>query len=361
MKTHWLLDTFLYLLGLCINITLLVLVVYFIYTGALRGFAFGGEFSENMTKERPDKEIEFVLEEDTPRAEVAQMLEELEIIANRHFFVLELFLKNSTKVFSAGTYVLNQNMSTAQVNIALRTSQAERLPDNVITIPEGYSVRDIAMLLEAREIVGAEEFIEAAANYHSQAFTFLDQIPDRPNKLEGYLFPDTYFLAPNSTPEMIIYRMLARFEEVFDYELRFRARELGVTMDEAVIIASMIEREIRVHAERPLVSRVIYNRLNSNMPLQIDATVLYALDKHIDRLTYADLDVDSPYNTYLYPGLPIGPIGNPGADCIRAALHPEDGNYVYYVLRNADTGEHYFTHDYDDFLRARDAYLATLD
>jgi UPF0755 protein len=164
----------------------------------------------------------------------------------------------------------------------------------------------------------------------------------------------------NPTPNEIIFKMLSRFDEVFNHDYRQRAREIGKTIDEIVIIASMIEKEVRVPDERAKVARVIYNRLAFPMRLQIDATVLFALDKRANRLMLSDLEVVSPYNTYLNDGLPIGPIGNPGASCIRAALYPEDGPWLYYVVHNIDTGEHYFTTNHEDHLRARDRYLQQL-
>jgi UPF0755 protein len=144
---------------------------------------------------------------------------------------------------------------------------------------------------------------------------------------------------------------------MFNFDFRFRAREMGLTMDDVVIIASMIEREVRVPAERPIVAQVIYNRLNLPMRLQIDATVLYALDMHVDRLLYADLETISPYNTYVVDGLPIGPISNPGFDSLRAALYPaEDVSYLFYVLMDRNTGEHFFTNTYEEHLRAVDRF-----
>ncbi|MCL2708340.1 MAG: endolytic transglycosylase MltG [Defluviitaleaceae bacterium] len=358
MRTNWLIDILQFLLGMFVNVGLLLIVAYLVYIFALRGFAFGEDFSAKMTEEKPSVEIEFVLEEDTPAAEVAMMLEERGVISNQYLFRLELFLKDSSKFYKAGTYILDQNMSNTQVNVTLRARPEEILPDNMITIPEGYTIRDIATYLEARELMTAEEFIEACENY-SVAYHFLAELPDRPNRLEGYLFPDTYFITSNATPEDIIGKMLSRFDEIFNYEYRIRARELGMSIDEVITKASIIEREVRMHSERVIVSGVIDNRLKRGMLLQMDATVQYALDKRKERLTLEDLEINSPYNTYVYTGLPIGPIANPGAECIRAALFPEfpgDREYLYYVLTDAETGEHYFTHDYDDFLRVKANY-----
>jgi UPF0755 protein len=171
--------------------------------------------------------------------------------------------------------------------------------------------------------------------------------------LEGYLFPDTYYVSAEPTPDEVIGKMLTRFDDIFTDEYEQRAAELGLSVDEAVTIASIIEKEVSVDTERPLVSQVIHNRLELGMELEIDATVLYALDKRPDRLLYADLEVDSPYNTYAYGGLPVGPISNPGADSIHAALFPEEGNYLFYVLQDPETGVHFFSDDYQEHLGAQ--------
>jgi UPF0755 protein len=355
MKIHWSINILLYLLGACFNVMLLALVVYMVYTFAWRGFYLGEEYSLKLLAEKPDKEVEFVLNEDTPLSEAAGRLEELGVISNQYYYRLEMFLKKSSTIYKAGTYTLNQNMSNTKINATLHTQPVEILPDNVITIPEGYNIRDIAMYLEDRELVLAADFLEAC-DTHDFDYTFLNDMPERANRLEGYLFPDTYFISPNPTPDEIINKMLTRFDDIFSYEYRDQAAEMGYTIDEIVTIAAIIEKEVRVAAERPKVSEVIYNRLRTNTPLQMCSTVLYVLDKKRDRLLESDLQIQSPYNTYIQGGLPIGPIASPGADCIRAALYPDTGNLMYFVLQDDETGEHYFTNDYNAFLNAKARY-----
>jgi len=155
--------------------------------------------------------------------------------------------------------------------------------------------------------------------------------------------------------------MLTRFEDIYDAETRAKAAEMGLTMDEVIIIASIIEKEIRRDDERELAASVIFNRLNIGMKLEMDATVLYALGVNKDRLLYADLEIVSPYNTYMYHGLPAGPITNPGKACIDAALNPAETNYIYYVVKDSETGEHFFTSDYNEFLIAKELYTSQFD
>lgn len=354
-KMHWSVNMLLYLAGLCVNIALLALVGYLVYVYALKGFYFGEEFSDQLLSEKPDREVEFVLDRDTPVAEAATMLEDAGVIPNQYLYRLELFLKDSSTMYKAGTYNLNQNMSSTQINVTLREEPVVEVEENRITIREGFSIRDIATYLEDKELMSADEFIEACET-HDFPYWFLQDLPERPNRLEGYLFPDTYFVSAEPTPDEIIYKMLDRFEEIFNDDYRARAEELGLTVDEVITMSSIIEKEVRLPEERPKVSQVIFNRLEQNMPLQMCSTVLYVLDKKRDRLLLSDLEVQSPYNTYIDKGLPIGPIANPGADCIKAALYPESGQNLYFVLQDDETGAHYFTGNYDAFVNAKIRY-----
>jgi UPF0755 protein len=358
MKQHWAVNGLTYILGLMFNAFLLLVAGYLIYTYAFEGYRMGEAFASKLTAEGTDEVVEFVLDEDTPRAEAAALLEEAGLIPNKYYYQLELFLKDSSTIYKAGTYTLNKNMNTMDINVALRAPSNEAQAasaDILITIPEGWSVRDIAVYLESLGVMTADEFIEAAET-HDFNYSFLYGLPvgGRRYRLEGYLFPDTYYVSANPTPDEVINKMLTRFDEIFTNEYVQRAEDLGLTIDEAVKIASMIEKEVSVETERPLVSQVIHNRLDIGMPLQIDATVLYALDKRPDRLLLTDLEVDSPYNTYKNGGLPIGPISNPGADSLHAALYPEDGDYLYYVLQDPETGVHYFSESYDEHLDAQE-------
>jgi len=346
-----------WILGVCFNALIFIGLAYLVYTFALRGLAFGEEFSERIVYEHQVyDDIEFVLEQDTPVAEVAVMLEELGLVPDARLFRFERWIMGHSEDYTAGTFILNPNLSGTNINTRLRARPVEPMIENRITIREGWTQRDIAVYLESRGFFTAEEFMYVANN-HDFGFRFLEDIPDRPSRLEGYLFPDTYFVSEYPTPEEVIYRLLGQFNYVFNFNYRMRAEELGFTIDEIVTIASIIEREVRVPDERPMVARVIYNRLDIGMRLQIDATVLYAMDTHLDRLLYAHLDYDSPFNTYRVTGLPWGPISNPGAASINAALFPADGNWTFYVLVNADTGAHFFTNDFNQFEHARLTYM----
>jgi UPF0755 protein len=358
MKQHWAVNGLTYILGLMFNAFLLLITGYLVYTYTMEGQKFGEDFANKLTHEGPDEVVEFVLEEDTPRDVAAAMLEEADLIPNKYYYQLELFLKDSSTIYKKGTYTLNKNMSTMDINVTLRAlsneEQAAAQVTHQITVPEGWGIREIAQYLEEQELMTAVEFI-VAVETHDFNYAFLDSLPSdkREYRLEGYLFPDTYYLSANPTPDEVINKMLSRFDEIFDNDMDQRVTELGITMDQAVIMASMIEKEVRLAEERPLVSQVIYNRLDAGIALQIDATVLYTMKERPEKLLFTHLEQDTPYNTYLYPGLPVGPIANPGAESLRAALFPHEGDYLYYVLINEETGEHFFTDDYDEFLQAQ--------
>ena len=354
--SKFLMSAIYWLLGIGFNAVIFIVLAYLVWIYAIRGFEFGEEFSYILTMERESYEVEFVLEETTSVAEVAEMLVELGLVENAWLYRIELTLLGNSHDYEAGSFILNRNLTATQINARLRAQSVEPTIENRIMIPEGWTQRDIAVYLESRGFFTAEEFMYVANNYDF-GFSFLNDLPDRPSRLEGYLFPDTYFTSVNPTPVEIITNMLSRFNEIYNFDYRRRTEDLGLTMDQVVIIASMIESEVRVPEERPMVSRVIHNRLAINMPLQIDATVLYALDTHLERLLYSDLHVESPFNTYRVSGLPWGAISNPGAASIHAALFPTDGDWLFYVLVDSETGAHFFTHDYQQHLHARRTYM----
>ena len=189
-------------------------------------------------------------------------------------------------------------------------------------------------------MVSREEFLAAAHNSNVLADLTAD-FPLPKDTLEGYLYPDTYEFPPHVTANQVLLEMLLNFGKRFARPYQRDLASAPHTLHEIVTIASLIEREARVPGDRPRIAGVIENRLRAKMPLEIDATVLYALGHHKQRVTFKDLTVRSPYNTYRHKGLPPGPIANPGLDSLLAALHPEPNAYFFYVAR--PDGSHLFT------------------
>ena len=266
----------------------------------------------------------------------------------------------SDRRFQPGTYTLNTGMSTLQMIAVLTPEIEENIePIDKLVVPEGFSVELIAARCETQGRCTKKEFINAVNSVTASDFPFLADVPvgaDVKYKLQGYLFPATYDIYESTTAESLVEWMLETFEYYYDDDRRAQAELMGYNSFEVVTRASMIEREVKIESERQMVAGVINNRLAEDMPLQIDPTVLYPLtDGLYDKETmyYDDLELDSPYNTYKYPGLPEGPICNPGIASIDAVLNPAEHNYLYYHVDNEETGEHIFTETYEEHLNSQ--------
>ena len=233
-----------------------------------------------------------------------------------------------------GSHTLKDKMSIKEMVETLRDSSNAI----AVTIPEGFNIEDIASRLQEQNICTSEEFINAVKSYPLPSYV-KDNSEKRYN-LEGFLFPDTYKFEAGVEPQYIIKTMINRFEEVFK-QITANTSINENDVEKMVNVASIIEKEARVDEDRPLIASVIYNRINQNMPLQIDATVIYAHGYYIESVRNRHLAIESKYNTYLYKGLPVGPICNPGIESLKAALNPASTDYLFYLL--AGENKHYFT------------------
>ncbi len=284
--------------------------------------------------------------------DIGRTLAQRKVISSASWFNLYARFSGLGSRFKPGEYNLREGMSYWEV-IKVLNEGPPRKKSYKIIVPEGFTIEQIAERLDKKTPVDIEEFKRLSSSDEGLEiadYDFLKEIPIK--SLEGYLFPKTYNFSEDETAENILKVMLSQFNEDVG-KLDFgTANENGLSLHEIIIIASLIEKEVKVPKERELVSAVIYNRLEKNMPLQICATVQYVLLERKANLSNEDLKVDSPYNTYLYPGLPPGPICNPGSASIEAALNPASVDYLYYVLTNSD-GHHTFTSSYDEFLEAK--------
>jgi len=280
----------------------------------------------------PGKEVTIYISKGAYPAEIYSILKDEGVIHFEKMF--SLAARGSAQKFTSGYHTLEKNMSYGAV-ISELTSPGQMGQVQMVTFPEGYELREFAMLLEEKGLKNADDFLKAANKSYN--YSFLP--PKEEGYLEGYLFPDTYSISPEMTCEDIIKMMLSRFDEIYTDEFRERAKEIDMSTAEVITLASIIEREAAVKDERKLVSSVFHNRLNSDMYpyLQSCATVQYLLKERKDILTNADIAIDSPYNTYKYPGLPPGPIASPGKACIEAALYPADTNYYFFVSNGDGT------------------------
>lgn len=223
-----------------------------------------------------------------------------------------------------------------------------------VTIPEGFNIRQIAQRLDEKEIAESGAFREAAFNPR-----LAEEMNIPADNVEGYLFPETYFFADTATPQKIIKTMIDEFRKHFPAKWEKRAADLGFTLHEIVTLASIIEKETAVHGERTLISSVLHNRLEKNMRLEADPTVIYGIENFDGNLTRSDLNTHTPYNTYIIKGLPPGPIANPGMASLHAALYPADTDYLYFVAKPDST--HYFSETFKEHSRAVRKYQLSAD
>ena len=300
-------------------------------------------------------EVEIVVPENATVNEIADILYNAGIIEYPSFFKFYAELKNASERydFKAGTYVVNPMMNYDQLFLWLEGTTEQSIKR--ITIPEGYTVDDIIDLFVAEGFGTREGFINTIQNYEFDN-EFLKQLTTSADsgvhyRLEGYLYPDTYDVYTDKSEAYYIYKLLDRFEEVYSEKFQARADELGLTMNEIITIASMIERETKIHNEYEIVSSVFHNRLTNHAvypTLESDATVVYAIQiatgERVTELSNEDLNIDSKYNTYIYKGLPPGPISNPGYEAIASALYPESSKYYYFV--SSIEGETFFAETY---------------
>lgn len=289
--------------------------------------------------------------------EVAETLEDEGIIRSAFIFKYYLKLKDEGNRFQAGSYDMTPGMELNAVIAKLNAGDIVKAETTKFTIPEGFTAVQIAEKLSQEGIASKDELLGLMdADRKWEDVDAVLQIPSGPqevHRLEGYLYPETYEMKKDATPEQIIQRMLAETDRKLNTlpELDVQLEERGLTLHQLLTVASLVEREVVVDEERPLVAGVIYNRLKEKMPLQIDATIQYLLDKQKERLMEKDLEVDSPYNTYKNPGLPPGPIASPSMKSIQAALNPESTDYLYYVTKKDGTQTHLFAKTYKEHQR----------
>ncbi|MCQ2552398.1 MAG: endolytic transglycosylase MltG [Clostridia bacterium] len=324
--------------------------------------------------------VDFVVPKGATTTKIGVLLKDAGLIKNDQIFKLKSKLCGYDGKYQAGEYELSSSMTMNEIMLKIQDGRRET---RKITIKEGWKLADIINYLAENNIVTAEEFLYslendnfdqwfvkelketapapvAADKEHKLSYT----ISSKANRFEGFLFPDTYEIYVDASARHIINKMLTRFDEVFTEDLQNKMKEKNLSLQEAVTIASLIERETVKDNERAKVSSVIYNRLNSNATggkLQFCSTVLYSLGYHKNRVLFKDLEIDSPYNTYKYAGLPVGPICCPGKACLEAALNPADTKYLYFVVSSKGDGSHNFSSKYSDHAAFSEEYLQTID
>ena len=296
---------------------------------------------------KAEKEVTVTITKEDSFGDVASMLKKEGLIEYKLLFHLFATITGGKDKISPGTYTLNTDMDYRALISGMSMNSSTKAVVTV-TIPEGYTIQQIFQLLEDKGVSTVEELTQVAAE-HDYAFSFLQDIPlGDANRLEGFLYPDTYEF---NTPHSALYainKMLVNFDAKYTEDMRQQVADSGYTIREILTIASLIERETD-GSDRKTIASVIYNRLNNPNAgtmgyLQIDATLAYINGGKVP--TEADKQIDSPYNTYMYKGLPPAPIANPGLESIKAALNPEKTGYFYYAL--GDDNKHHFFKTYDE-------------
>ncbi|MDY7221797.1 endolytic transglycosylase MltG [Halalkalibacterium halodurans] len=285
-------------------------------------------------------EIEVTIPIGSTTTQIGSILEDSGLIRNSTFFRYYVRYKNESG-FQAGEYVLSPSMTMDEIIYELKDGRMLEDPALVFTIPEGLWLEQVVKLIAEHTDHEVDDIMETIndPDYLNQLidqYTILtDDILDEEvrHPLEGYLFPARYdFIEEKPEIETIIEAMISRMENVL-MKHSDMLEDSEYSVHEILTLASIIEREAQKSEDRYLISGVLYNRLEEDMMLQVDPTVAYALGEHRYMTSHADLEVDSPYNTYRYKGIPVGPIGNPGEDSIVAALDPEDTNYLFFYAR----------------------------
>lgn len=340
----------------------LVFGCYF-YFSTRGGSTFAGKFFASVAKNFQPTII--TVEKGEGVKEIAQKLKSANLIKNSFFFEMLAFLTNSRSKFWPGEYNLSSNQSLLKIikTLTKRESPSERL----ITIIEGWDLEDIGLYLEREGIVKAEEFWKVAGspprlkeNNLSQLIDFSQEyefLKDKPKNigLEGYLFPDTYRIYQETNIETIIRKMLDNFDRRLTPEMRTEIKRQGKTIFEIITLASIIEKESSDDLERRMIADIFYRRLENKIPLQSCATVNYILGTKKRQPSYQETRTPSLYNTYLHPGLPIGPISNPGLSAIKAVIYPLPNNYWYFL--SPKEGENIFSKTKEEHDKNKAIYL----
>jgi UPF0755 protein len=330
-------------LAVIVVIGILGLSLYGSYQGALKPI-----------DPKNTKEMEFKVESGATTDDIAEALEEKGLTRKALYFKIRSKLMGYDGNYREGIYALTKAMSMDNIMQELITG-TKNTSLVKFTVREGLTTKQTIDELVKKGLGTKKEFMNEIMNGKFD-YKFLADAPKNENRLEGFLYPNTYEVYKEATPHDVLDVMLAQFDKEFTEEYYERAKEVNVTVYEAVTVASMIEKEASLDEEKPMVARVIYNRLNINMRLQIDATIQYALPEPKQFLLYSDLEIDSPYNTYKHDGLPPTPICSPQISYIKAALYPAANDYLFYVLKPALDGSHNFAATDDEFEKYKKEY-----
>lgn len=322
----------------------LITILSIILAGLITLGILTGKLIKNNRNAQNYNKVYYIISKKASIEKLALDFEAKGVIKNKNYFIIYCKLKGLEGNIKSSNIIIQPQINLKELLYKLRSGESDFI---VVTIPEGFTLYQIGERLEKNKLADKNSFINISLKDLSDE-EFLGLRNNIIHDLEGLLFPDTYYIPKDFSEKDTANLMYNTFKTVFSKQYINRTKELGLSINEIVTIASLIEREAANDKERSRISGVIYNRLKRGMLLQIDAAVIYANTKGerlVDRVLYSDLKINSKYNTYLYKGLPPGPIASPGKASIEAALYPENNDYLYYV---AGEGGHVFSKTYDE-------------
>jgi len=313
--------------------------------------AYKAEINNSFNKK--GQEMNFVIQPGETVSTVSKNLVNAEIIRSSLYFKIYIWQENLGNKLQAGAYTLSSKLNIKEIIDIFASGNIIKNEIKITTL-EGWTIDDIVEYLVKKGVVDKDKFMQLTRE-KIKDFSFLKDLPKKAN-LEGYLFPDTYIVFNNASEEDIIIKMLNNFDKKLTYEMRDNIKKQGKSIHEIIIMAALIEKEVQTEQDMKNVSGVFWNRIRDGMRLESDATLTYALKDKVAAHSYKDLELDSPYNSYRYTGLPPGPIGNPGVKAIEAAINPNKTNYYFFLTGN--NGQTYFARNYEEHLRNKRKYLS---
>jgi UPF0755 protein len=348
-----------------IKIILIAIILIFCSAG-LSGWIYL-DYQINTPASQDSSEKIFVIEKGQGVKQIAAELEKAGLVRDSFCFEIYIWQEKLEKGLQAGEYLLRENMNIPEIVEVL--TKGEIIPNQrKITVIEGWRIKDISQYLQENEIIPAEEFETAAENWSEKDYDydFLKNLPEVAG-LEGFLFPDTYFIYKDATAEDIIEKMLKNFDERLTEEMRQEIKRqnksstfeeqkvLDKSIFEILTMASLIEKEVRSDEDRAIVSGIFYKRIEQGKPLESCATIAYILGEDKRQYSFEDTRIESPYNTYLNKGLPPGPICSPGESAIKAAIWPKETEYNYFLSK--ENGETVFSKTIEEHNSAKAKWI----
>lgn len=301
-------------------------------------------------KKEAGKIVNFEIKKGENIWNTASNLKKEGVIESKIYFVWYVYKNDYRGKIKAGKYILSSDLKTSEIVMLLSEGdKGEDKESKKITFPEGFSLKQMGERL-AENGFSKDDFLELTKKpqYFKDKYQIelLGDIPEG-RDLEGYLFPDTYFFFVDEDEEIIIKKMLENFEKKVSLDMQTEINRQGKNISEIITMASIIEKEVKTPEDKKVVSGIFYNRKEMGQAFQSCATLAFILGENKKQYSYEDTQIESPYNTYLYPGLPPGPIANPGLDSILAAIYPSENNYIYF-LNNPETGETIFSNTLEE-------------